>query len=82
MKKCITKNESLIDIAKKSEEVTGSSIHERMKMFSGGNKKQSIIITSNPQPKNIHSANINSVAKCGDLIYTSDFAGFIKIWSL
>ena len=82
MKKCITKNDSIIDIVKKNEESTGGSIHERMKMFSGGNKKQSIIITSNQQPKNIHTANINSVTLCEDFIITSDFAGFIKIWSL
>jgi hypothetical protein len=82
MKKCITKNDSLIDITKKNEESTGTSIHERMKMFSGVNKKQSIIITSNPQPKNIHSANINSISLCEDLVITSDYAGFIKTWSL
>lgn len=66
-----------------STESTGTgSVLERLKKFEGGyGKKQSLIVTTTVQ-NNIHSANINSANLVNGNIVTSDYAGFIKIWTV
>ena len=82
MKRCITKTETVMSLTKKEE--GAKSITDRMKMFENTSqaKKSSLSFNTNIQPSNIHSANINSIHLYDNAIYTSDLAGFIKIWSL
>jgi hypothetical protein len=82
MKRCITKVDTVMSLTTKVE--GKKSITDRMKLFENTNqpKKTSLTFTSNAQPINIHSSNINSINLANDCIYTSDYTGFIKIWSL
>jgi len=57
-------------------------IQDRLSTFQAGPKpKLSIKVTSTVQT-NIHSANVNSVNFIENHLVTSDYAGFIKTWSI
>jgi hypothetical protein len=82
MKRCITKAETVMSLTKRDS--GAKSITDRMKMFDNTSaiKKGSLNYNTNSQLSNIHSSNINSIHISNDLIYTSDYTGFIKIWSI
>ncbi|MCQ2821748.1 MAG: hypothetical protein MJ252_31200 [archaeon] len=64
--------------------LSGGGVAERLKMFGGANalkKKTSLVFTTTAND-NLHKANISTISIKGKKIITTDFAGFIKFWSV